>query len=52
MAEAHVWTVDIAFTENEDHTRADAAPRCRGQAVSRLGSCPPQSDRPGPTEDR
>lgn len=24
MSEARVWTIDIAFTESEDHTRADA----------------------------
>ena len=51
MTEAHVWTVDIAFTEDEDHTPGGHAPPCRGPAVSRLGSCPPQPDRPGPTEE-
>lgn len=24
MSQAHVWTIDIAFTEDGDHTRADA----------------------------
>ena len=49
MSEQRVWTVEIAFTEDEDHTRADAileagADRYHGWGRARRNPADP--DRP------
>jgi hypothetical protein len=49
MSESIVWTVDVAFTEDEKHTRADAilhagAARYRGWGRARRNPADP--DRP------
>ena len=33
MSEARVWTIDIAFTASEDHTRADAPAQSAGASL-------------------
>jgi hypothetical protein len=52
MSEPRVWTVDIAFTEDEDHTRADAildagADRYHGWGRARRNPIDPDRPRIG-----
>ena len=52
MIEPRVWTVDIAFTEDEDHTRADAlleagADRYHGWGRARRNPIDPDRPRIG-----